>query len=86
MVQPASSWIADDRGGVLAVGLARGAAHAWADLVHEGLTEAELATLRNAVRRGCPFGEASWSDQVVRRLGLETTIRAQGRPRKQDAT
>jgi putative transposase len=47
-------------------------------------TEAELLALRRAVNRGCPFGEAFWSDQVVRRLGLESTLRPHGRPKKDE--
>ena len=47
-------------------------------------TEAELSALRRSVNRGCPFGESFWSDQMVRRLGLESTIRTQGRLEKQN--
>ena len=71
---------------LMAVGLAAGAARRWVELVNEVLTEAELAALRHSVRRGCPFGEPSWSDQMVRRLGLETTIRPHGRPKKQNGS
>jgi hypothetical protein len=45
-------------------------------------TEAELAALRRSVHRGCPFGESAWCDRMVRRLGLESTLRPQGRPKK----
>ena len=55
----------------------------WLALVNAPETEAELDALRRSVRRGCPFGEPSWSDQTVRRLGLEMTVRPQGRPKKQ---
>jgi len=55
----------------------------WLKLVNTAQTEAELAALRRAVQRGCPFGEASWSEKMVRRLGLEMTLRPLGRPRKQ---
>jgi len=37
---------------------------------------------RNETKRGCPFGEASWSDQMVRHLGLEMTLRPQGHPKR----
>jgi hypothetical protein len=40
------------------------------------------AGLGGCVRRGSPFGEESWCDRMVRRLGLEGTLRPQGRPRK----
>ena len=35
-----------------------------------------------ACDRGCPFGDEAWSDRVVRRFGLETTLRPRGRPKK----
>jgi putative transposase len=56
----------------------------WVAEVNTPQTEAELLALRRSVNRGCPFGGASWSDQVVRRLGLESTLRPQGRPSKHE--
>jgi hypothetical protein len=44
--------------------------------------DGELAALRRCVTRGCPYGEEPWCDQMVQRLGLESTIRPQGRPKK----
>jgi putative transposase len=55
----------------------------WVDHVNAPQTEAELSALRRCVKRGCPFGGSSWNDQIVRRLGLESTLRPQGRPKKQ---
>ena len=55
----------------------------WVEEVNAPQTEAELSALRRSVARGCPFGEDSWSDRMVRRLGLESTLRPQGRPKKQ---
>ena len=54
----------------------------WVALVNAAETEAELTALRRSVQRGRPFGETLWTDQMVRRLGLETTLRPQGRPKK----
>ena len=54
----------------------------WANYVNEPLTDAELAAVRQSVNRGRPFGEEKWSDRAVRRLGLESTLRPQGRPKK----
>jgi putative transposase len=56
----------------------------WVKLVNSVPPEAEVSTLRRSVQRGCPFGEASWSEQMARRLGLEMTLRPRGRPRKHD--
>ena len=55
----------------------------WVKEVNAPHTEAELLALRRSVNRGCPFGEAFWSEQTVHRLGLESTLRPHGRPKKQ---
>jgi putative transposase len=54
----------------------------WVDHVNAPQTEAELSALRRCVNRGCPFGEDTWCDRAVRRLGLESTLRSPGRPKK----
>ena len=55
----------------------------WARHVGAEMNEAELEALRRSAVRGCPFGESSWVVATVETLGLQTTIRARGRPRKQ---
>jgi putative transposase len=54
----------------------------WLEFVNEPQTQAELDALRRSVNRGCPFGEDDWQKQVVADLGLESTMRPRGRPRK----
>jgi len=54
----------------------------WVEEVNKPQTEGELAALRQSVRRGRPYGNETWVDRVVRKLGLESTMRPQGRPRK----
>ena len=54
----------------------------WLRRVNRAETASELEALRKSVVRGCPFGSARWSARVVTRLGLESTIRQRGRPRK----
>ena len=54
----------------------------WVQEVNVPHSEAELSALRRSVNRGCPFGEACWSDRIVARLGLESTLRFRGRPKK----
>jgi len=54
----------------------------WLDHVNAAETEAELAALRRSVRRGCPYGGEAWSVEMGGKLGLESTLRPQGRPRK----
>jgi putative transposase len=54
----------------------------WTRHVNAPQTEAELARLRKCVERGTPFGDAEWVHQTATDLGLESTLRPRGRPRK----
>ena len=54
----------------------------WAAFVNSAQTEAEVKAVRRSVQRGNPFGDEPWSDRAVRRLGLESTLRPHGRPKK----
>ena len=60
-----------------------GLATDWVELLNESQTEAELEALRRSVARGRPYGSDGWVQAVVQRLGLQSTIRPRGRPRKQ---
>ena len=42
----------------------------------------QLEGLRRAVNRGTPWGTERWARQTAQRLGLESTLRPRGRPRK----
>ncbi len=53
----------------------------WIEHVNGPQTDGELTALRRSVQRGCPFGESSWSDAMIRLLGLESTLRPRGRPK-----
>src|SRR5207253_1876596 len=57
----------------------------WLDHVNAAQTEAELAALRRSVQRGQPFGTALWTKRAAGRMGLESTLRPIGRPRKKSA-
>ena len=54
----------------------------WLEHVNAPQTEAELSALRRSVLRGCPYGDERWSQRMVKRLGLESTLRPRGRPKK----
>jgi putative transposase len=54
----------------------------WLKRVNGAQTEAELAALRRCVQRAQPYGREAWCTRVIRRLGLEWTVRPRGRPRK----
>ena len=57
---------------------------AWTKRVNAVMTEKELATLRQSVNRGTPFGSEPWTAQTAKTLGLESTLRPRGRPRKSE--
>jgi len=54
----------------------------WLEYVNQAETEAELKALRRSARCGTPFGETIWQQATAKRLGLESTFRAPGRPRR----
>ena len=56
----------------------------WLELVNEPATEEELKRLRQSVERGCPYGADGWVKATAKALGLESTLRARGRPCKQE--
>jgi putative transposase len=54
----------------------------WLERVNTPQADAELDAIRRAVRRGSPFGATEWQKRTSEQLGLQSTLRARGRPRK----
>jgi len=54
----------------------------WIRRVNEELDDEQLDAVRWSIRRGSPFGQANWVESIARRLDLESTLRARGRPKK----
>ncbi|MBI1830668.1 MAG: transposase [Planctomycetes bacterium] len=54
----------------------------WLKRVNRVETQAELEALHGSVQRSRPFGSAVWQQRTAKQLGLESTLRNQGRPRK----
>jgi putative transposase len=54
----------------------------WREWVERSFGESELDAIRRSVNRQTPYGDRAWQKEVVKRLGLESTLRPQGRPRK----
>lgn len=54
----------------------------WTRRVNRALSAKELEAVRRSVRRGRPFGDDTWTKTVAKELGLESTLRPRGRPRK----
>ena len=56
----------------------------WVSFVNDALTMTELEELRLSAQRGRPFGNESWKTSTATQLGLKSTLRARGRPRKEN--
>jgi len=54
----------------------------WVKRVNQALSKKELHALANCVKRGLPFGDEDWTAKTAKRLGLESTTRPRGRPKK----
>lgn len=54
----------------------------WVERVNAPLTPAEQAAVQRCIERGRPFGGALWSEAAIERLGLQSTLRDRGRPRR----
>jgi len=54
----------------------------WTQSVNTGYTKRELSRLTVSEKRSQPFGEESWRSKTVVELGLEHTIRDEGRPKQ----
>lgn len=54
----------------------------WVQLVNRPQTEPELSALRRSVQRGTPFGGEAWQLQTAGVLGLQSSLRPRGRPRR----
>lgn len=55
----------------------------WVERVNQLLTDKELEAVRRCAHRGQPLGNESWVESIARRLHLESTLRSQGRPKKE---
>ena len=56
----------------------------WVEYVNIPQSEAELAAIRRSIERGNPLGGEKWTQRAIVQLGLETTLRPRGRPKKQE--
>ncbi len=56
----------------------------WTRHVNGVETEAELKSLRHSLARGTPFGDSRWQSRTSAQLGLESSLRPRGRPKRHD--
>ena len=54
----------------------------WLDRVNSAQTKSEVEAVRRSIARGTPFGGERWTERTADRLGLESSLRPRGRPRK----
>jgi putative transposase len=57
----------------------------WAEWVNAAMTEAECAAVRESLRRDRPLGAEAWVRRTAEALGLESSLRAPGRPKRPTA-
>jgi len=55
----------------------------WTEYVDTALTSTEIERLRRSVNRQAPYGKEAWMHKLCAVLGLESTVRERGRPRKE---
>jgi putative transposase len=55
----------------------------WTAWVNKAQSPAELKALKRCIVRGTPFGDDRWITRTATRLGLESSLRPRGRPRKE---
>jgi putative transposase len=54
----------------------------WIERVNAPFSRDEEDAVRLSIRRSQPFGDPDWQSRIAKRLGLESTLRPVGRPRK----
>jgi putative transposase len=54
----------------------------WTKYVDHPMIDMELEKIRRCLKRQAPYGEPNWQMRICRDLGLESTIKPMGRPRK----
>jgi hypothetical protein len=51
--------------------------------VNAALTAREIERVQKSIQRNRPLGGPEWIERTVKRLGLEHTVRSEGRPRNE---
>lgn len=55
----------------------------WLAYVNEPVSKKELEALRQSCVRGTPYGSNDWVQETAKKLGLESSLRKRGRPKRQ---
>lgn len=54
----------------------------WSDQLHEPMPAEEVERIRRSLNRGLPYGAADWVLATAKSMGIESSLRPRGRPRK----
>ena len=54
----------------------------WTRRVNQPVSKKEKQAITRSINRGVPYGSEQWTASTVKRLGLESTTRPRGRPKK----
>jgi putative transposase len=57
----------------------------WVERVNTAITAKDVEHVRASLARGRPLGDGPWTARAVAKMGLEHTVRSEGRPRKSPA-
>ena len=50
--------------------------------LNEPQNESEEKAIQNSILRSSPFGDLNWTEKIIKKFNLESTIRPKGRPKK----
>jgi putative transposase len=56
----------------------------WVNIVNHPLRDGEKEAIETSMKRGRPYGDARWQSKIIEKLGLEHTVRREGRPEKKE--
>ena len=55
----------------------------WTKLVNQPQSQTEILALKKALQKGTPFGSKEWQERIAEDLGLQKSLRPQGRPKSE---
>jgi putative transposase len=56
----------------------------WNRILNTAMTDKEVQAIQHRIHRGNPMGDPHWTDRIVERLQLHSTVRPRGRPVNHD--
>ena len=56
----------------------------WKALVHKDITKEQTKIIKTSIDKGAPLGEKQWVVKTAKALNIESSLRPQGRPKKDE--